>query len=76
MKNDLVSFSVVSNSLWTGVYLADVLEYVKPKRGAKFAIFEGADHLPNGPYGTSQRLSWARSKEKAMIIGNLVFFKG
>ncbi|KAF8137711.1 hypothetical protein EV363DRAFT_1414909 [Boletus edulis] len=59
----------VSTALWTGVYLADVLEYVRPKRGqAKHVIFEGADNLPNGPYGTSQRLSWAANKERGMLI--------
>ncbi|KAF9239851.1 hypothetical protein BU15DRAFT_46396 [Melanogaster broomeanus] len=60
----------VSTALWTGVYLADVLEYVKPiRREAKFVIFEGADSLIKGePYGTSQRLSWAASKEKGMLL--------
>ncbi|OCH89836.1 nitrate reductase [Obba rivulosa] len=59
----------VSTALWTGVYLADVLKYVKPIRGkAKHVIFEGCDELPKGPYGTSQRLSWATSKEKGMLI--------
>ncbi|KZV71119.1 nitrate reductase [Peniophora sp. CONT] len=60
----------LSTALWTGVYLADVLEYVRPIRGqAKHVIFEGADSLPKGPYGTSQRLSWAASREKGMLIG-------
>ncbi|VDB91648.1 unnamed protein product [Peniophora sp. CBMAI 1063] len=59
----------VSTALWTGVYLADVLEFVGPIRGeAKHVIFEGADSLPKGPYGTSQRLSWAASREKGMLI--------
>jgi DMSO/TMAO reductase YedYZ molybdopterin-dependent catalytic subunit len=61
---------VVSTALWTGVYLADVLEFVKPIRGkAKHVIFEGVDALPNGPYGTSQRLSWATNRERGMLIG-------
>ncbi|ELU36555.1 nitrate reductase [Rhizoctonia solani AG-1 IA] len=59
----------VSTALFTGVYLADVLEYVQPIRpAAKHVIFEGTDSLPNGPYGTSQRLSWAASKEKGMLL--------
>ncbi|CAE6358002.1 unnamed protein product [Rhizoctonia solani] len=59
----------VSTALFTGVYLADVLEYVQPTRPvAKHVIFEGTDSLPNGPYGTSQRLSWAASKEKGMLL--------
>ncbi|EJD52506.1 nitrate reductase [Auricularia subglabra TFB-10046 SS5] len=60
----------VSTALWTGVYLADVLEYVRPIRGqAKHVVFEGVDSLPHGPYGTSQRLSWAASREKGMLVG-------
>ncbi|KAI0962720.1 hypothetical protein AcW1_000015 [Taiwanofungus camphoratus] len=60
----------VSTALWTGVYLSDILNFVKPIRGrAKHVIFEGGDtNLPNGPYGTSQRLSWAASREKGMLI--------
>ncbi|KAL4079389.1 hypothetical protein J3A83DRAFT_4409606 [Scleroderma citrinum] len=59
----------VSTALWTGVYLADILEFVRPKRGeAKHVIFEGEDNLPNGPYGTSQRLSWAANKDRGMLI--------
>lgn len=63
-------FGLVSTALWTGVYLADVLEYVKPIRPkAKHVIFEGCDNLPRGSYGTSQKLSWAANKEKGMLIG-------
>ncbi|KIJ15906.1 nitrate reductase [Paxillus involutus ATCC 200175] len=59
----------VSTALWTGVYLADILQYVNPIRGkAKYVVFEGGDSLPNGPYGTSQRLSWATNKERGMLI--------
>jgi nitrate reductase (NAD(P)H) len=43
----------VSTALFTGVYLADLLALVKPKKGARHVIFEGADKLPNGCYGTS-----------------------
>jgi len=59
----------LSTALFTGVYLSDVLDYVQPIRPhAKYVIFEGADSLPNGPYGTSQRLSWASNKDKGMLI--------
>ncbi|TFK51423.1 hypothetical protein OE88DRAFT_1545674 [Heliocybe sulcata] len=59
----------VSTALWTGVYLSDVLDYVRPVRGkAKYVVFEGGDSLPNGPYGTSQKLTWARNKDKGMLI--------
>jgi nitrate reductase (NAD(P)H) len=53
------------------VYLADVLDHVRPiYRQAKYVVFEGGDNLPNGPYGTSQRLSWASNKDKGMLICN------
>lgn len=42
----------VSTALFTGVYLADVLAHVQPVKGARHVVFEGADALPNGPYGT------------------------
>ncbi|KAH7335973.1 nitrate reductase [Rhizoctonia solani] len=59
----------VSTALFTGVYLADVLNYVQPIRPlAKHVVFEGTDSLPNGPYGTSQQLSWASNKEKGMLL--------
>jgi len=63
----------VSTALWTGVYLADILDYVKPiRRQAKYVVFEGGDNLPNGPYGTSQRLSWAANKDRGMLMFNTV----
>ncbi|PCH33007.1 nitrate reductase [Wolfiporia cocos MD-104 SS10] len=59
----------LSTALWTGVYLADILHFVRPQKGeARHVIFEGADDLPNGSYGTSQRLSWATSYERGMLI--------
>lgn len=47
----------ISTALFTGVYLADVLEYILPQRGAKYVVFEGSDDLPNGPYGTRYAVS-------------------
>lgn len=41
-----------STALFTGVRLADVLDFIQPQRGAKHVVFEGGDSLPNGPYGT------------------------
>lgn len=71
----------VSNGLFTGVYLADVLEYCKPIKPigafpynrdvpgrARHVIFEGCDELPRGRYGTSQRLQWARDRSKGMLL--------
>lgn len=66
-------FLVVSTALWTGVYLSDILDYVKPiPRKAKYVIFEGADDLPNGPYGTSQKISLASRRDQGMLIGMFV----
>ena len=73
----------VSTGLFTGVYLADILEYCKPRHPlcsaypsydtvvpgrARHVVFEGADELPKGKYGTSQRLNWAMDRDKGMII--------
>ncbi|KPV75001.1 uncharacterized protein RHOBADRAFT_36993 [Rhodotorula graminis WP1] len=68
----------LSTALYTGVYLADVLDYVRPRAEGQFGepgyrrpehvIFEGAEDLPNGKYGTSQRLRAARQKEKGMLL--------
>lgn len=73
----------VSTGLFTGVYLADILDYCKPRNPllssylpcdqhipgrARHVIFEGADELPKGKYGTSQRLSWALDRSKGMLI--------
>lgn len=68
----------LSTSLFTGVYLADVLEKVMPSnvgrlgdkdfQRAEHVIFEGAEDLPDGKYGTSQRLRWARMREKGMML--------
>ncbi|KXN90611.1 Nitrate reductase [NADPH], partial [Leucoagaricus sp. SymC.cos] len=66
----------LSTALFTGVYLADILEYILPERSARHVVFEGSDDLPNGPYGTasrsrivsSQLLSWARDKRKGMML--------
>ncbi|CAO1635536.1 unnamed protein product [Parajaminaea phylloscopi] len=71
----------VSNGIFTGVYLADVLDYCQPIKPigafpydrdvagrARHVIFEGCDELPKGKYGTSQRLTWARDRTKSMLL--------
>lgn len=63
----------LSTALFTGVYLSDILKFVKPSptsdgRRPKHVVFEGVDSLPQGPYGTSQKLSLARDKSKGMLI--------
>ena len=68
----------LSTALYTGVYLADVLDYVQPRAEGQFGepgyrrpehvIFEGAEDLPKGKYGTSQRLRAARQKQKGMLL--------
>lgn len=35
---------------------------------AEHVIFEGADDLPDGHYGTSQRYKWAKNKDKGMLL--------
>lgn len=55
----------LSTALFTGVRLADVLDYVRPNRQAKHVVFEGSDSLPNGPYGTRQGLWLSYSSELA-----------
>ncbi|KAE8270754.1 hypothetical protein A4X09_0g1573 [Tilletia walkeri] len=35
---------------------------------ARHVIFEGTDELPNGKYGTSQRIQWCRDPMKGMMI--------
>lgn len=68
----------LSTGLFTGVYLADILERVCPQnfgtrgeegfRKAEHVIFEGAEDLPDGKYGTSQLLRWSKDKGKGMMI--------
>ncbi|RPA71696.1 nitrate reductase [Ascobolus immersus RN42] len=58
----------VSTALWTGVLLSDVLERVRPKRKGRYMCMEGADKLPNGYYGTSVKLAWAKNPEKGMLL--------
>lgn len=35
---------------------------------AEHVIFEGADDLPDGKYGTSQRYKWAKDKDRGMML--------
>ena len=68
----------VSTALWTGVYLADVLAAACPSaqedqekgewKRPKFVVFEGIEDLPDGKYGTSQKLSWAMRKDRGMML--------
>lgn len=50
--------AAVSNAMWTGVWVKDILKHVGIKsfeEGGKHVCFVGADKLPNGYYGTSIR---------------------
>ncbi|GAB7356800.1 hypothetical protein MBLNU459_g7685t1 [Dothideomycetes sp. NU459] len=58
----------VSNALWTGVAMEEILRRAKPKRGAKYVCMEGADKLPNGYYGTSVKLNWALDPNRGMML--------
>lgn len=68
VSTNLITFPLVSNALFTGVYLADVLDYVKPTKGAQHVVFGGGDSLPNGPYGTSEAMHLAHDRKKGMLI--------
>ncbi|KAL1305360.1 hypothetical protein AAFC00_002255 [Neodothiora populina] len=58
----------VSNALWTGVAMGEVLKRAGLKRGAKYICMEGADKLPNGYYGTSVKLNWALDPNRGMML--------
>ncbi|KAI0396721.1 nitrate reductase [Xylariaceae sp. FL0594] len=60
----------LSTALWTGVPLRDVIGAARPRRGARYVCFEGADKLPNGHYGTSIRLSWAVDPERGVMLAH------
>lgn len=60
----------LSTALWTGVALRDILQRVRPQRGAKFVYFEGADTLPNGSYGTSLKLGWCLDPNRGIMIAH------
>ncbi|KAG0152472.1 hypothetical protein CROQUDRAFT_649896 [Cronartium quercuum f. sp. fusiforme G11] len=60
-----------STALFTGIYLADLLQHVGAlgmRDGARHVVFEGADKLPDGPYGTSQTINVAKNKEKGLML--------
>ncbi|KAI0175801.1 hypothetical protein GGR52DRAFT_330675 [Hypoxylon sp. FL1284] len=60
----------VSTALWTGVVIGDLLRAARPKRGAKYVCFEGADKLPNGYYGTSVKLNWALDPNRGILVAH------
>lgn len=60
----------LSTALWTGVVMGDLLRTAKPKRGAKYVCFEGADKLPNGYYGTSVKLNWAIDPNRGILVAH------
>ncbi|KAI1779704.1 hypothetical protein F4818DRAFT_437009 [Hypoxylon cercidicola] len=60
----------LSTALWTGVAMGDLLRTARPKRGAKYVCFEGADKLPNGYYGTSVKLNWAMDPNRGILVAH------
>ncbi|KAG6005867.1 hypothetical protein E4U21_007575 [Claviceps maximensis] len=60
----------VSTALWTGVMLRSLLLRARPRRGARFVCFEGADELPNGCYGTSVKLNWCQDPNRGILIAH------
>ncbi|KAG6017325.1 hypothetical protein E4U43_001704 [Claviceps pusilla] len=60
----------LSTALWTGVMLHSLLSRAKPRRGARFVCFEGADELPKGCYGTSVKLNWCQDPNRGILIAH------
>ncbi|KAF4971853.1 hypothetical protein FSARC_1456 [Fusarium sarcochroum] len=60
----------VSTALWTGVAIGDLIAAAKPKRGARYVCFEGADKLPNGYYGTSIKLNWCMDPNRGVMVAH------
>ncbi|KAF4469412.1 nitrate reductase [Fusarium albosuccineum] len=60
----------VSTAIWTGVPIGDLLAAAKPKRGARYVCFEGADKLPNGYYGTSIKLNWCMDPNRGVMVAH------
>ena len=60
----------LSTALWTGVPVGELLARARPRRGAKYVCFEGADNLPNGNYGTSLKLNWCMDPNKGILVAH------
>ncbi|KAK9436787.1 Nitrate reductase [Metarhizium brunneum] len=60
----------LSTALWTGVALGDLIAKAKPRRGARYVCFEGADKLPNGYYGTSVKLNWCLDPNRGIMVAH------
>ncbi|KAK2603787.1 hypothetical protein QQS21_004072 [Conoideocrella luteorostrata] len=60
----------LSTALWTGVGLGHLIAQAKPRRGARYVCFEGADNLPNGYYGTSVKLNWCLDPNRGILIAH------
>ncbi|KAJ2904367.1 hypothetical protein MKZ38_008152 [Zalerion maritima] len=60
----------LSTALWTGVPLPELLRRAGVRRGAKYVYFEGDEKLPNGQYGTSEKLNWAMDANKGFLIAH------
>ncbi|KAI1802204.1 nitrate reductase [NADPH] [Daldinia bambusicola] len=60
----------LSTALWTGVVIGDLLKAARPKRGAKYVCFEGADKLPNGYYGTCVKMNWAMDPNRGIMVSH------
>jgi nitrate reductase (NAD(P)H) len=63
--------SAVSTSVWTGVRLCDLLNFVGVKtmqQGARHVCFVGADPLPKDNYGTSINLERAMDPSREVLI--------
>lgn len=52
----------VSNALWTGINMADVIKKARPLRGARYVCMEGADKLVGGSPNTQDPCSFVIAK--------------
>ena len=69
--------AAVSNAMWTGVWVKDILKHVGIKsfeEGGKHVCFVGADKLPNGYYGTSIRREVGQGERDAVVGVFLLFW--
>ena len=58
----------LSTALFTGPLLRHILALAKPTARARYVLMEGADALPQGPYGTSLRLRHVMDSEKGIML--------
>lgn len=58
----------VSNSLWTGPFLKDVIARANPSKKARYVWMEGCDDPANGAYGTCILMPWVNDPEHCIML--------